>query len=145
MDAAGSWTAHTTGTSVDLCGGAFVNASTGWAVGENGTILKTTTGGAVWTPQANGTTETLADVTFASTTNGWVASNGKVLATVIGQAVPGTRYWVATCAPYGGLFGIGHNCPLTDAPPLIHLAAIITGEPLVDFQLHVAVTPSPTK
>ena len=68
-----------------------------------------------------------------------------VNATVIGQAVPGTRYWVATCAPYGGLFGIGHSCPLMDAAALAHVAAIVAGEALLDFQLQGAVTAAPAK
>ena len=34
---------------------AFVNASTGWAVGESGTIIHTTDGGDTWVGQDSGT------------------------------------------------------------------------------------------
>ena len=37
----------------------FTNANTGWACGENGTILTTTNGGTTWTAQTSGTTNQL--------------------------------------------------------------------------------------
>ena len=48
----------------DLEGMAFVNASHGWAVGKEGTILATTNGGATWTGQSSGTTSDLFAVDF---------------------------------------------------------------------------------
>ncbi|MCI0715713.1 MAG: T9SS type A sorting domain-containing protein, partial [Chlorobi bacterium] len=41
-----NWLQQTSGTNDDLTRVFFVNSSTGWASGSNGTILKTTTGGA---------------------------------------------------------------------------------------------------
>jgi len=69
-----------------------VNASTGYAVGGVGTILKTTNGGTVWVTQTSGTTNIIYSVHFpvdASTgySVGWA---GTILKTTNGGAV-----WVA--------------------------------------------------
>ncbi len=41
-----------------------MDATTGYAVGDNGTILKTTDGGANWTAQTSGTTNNFFSVSF---------------------------------------------------------------------------------
>jgi hypothetical protein len=41
----GGWSVQTSGTSKSLASIYFANPSTGWAVGSQGKILKTTTGG----------------------------------------------------------------------------------------------------
>src|ERR1700752_3006535 len=43
----------------NLRGASFVDANTGTVVGENGTIVRTSDGGASWTIQASGTKQTL--------------------------------------------------------------------------------------
>jgi hypothetical protein len=52
----------------------------GWVVGENGTILSTTDGGASWKPQTSGTSNTLFGVQFsADGQRGWVVGqNGTI-------------------------------------------------------------------
>jgi photosystem II stability/assembly factor-like uncharacterized protein len=40
-----SWVTQTSGTTNTLRDIFFIDGSTGWAVGENGTVLKTTNGG----------------------------------------------------------------------------------------------------
>jgi photosystem II stability/assembly factor-like uncharacterized protein len=47
-DGGATWTAQTSGTSVTLQDVDFVDATTGWAVGDDGEILNTTDGGATW-------------------------------------------------------------------------------------------------
>ena len=42
----------------------FISPLVGWAVGENGTILRTTNGGTAWTEQSSGTTIWLYSVSF---------------------------------------------------------------------------------
>jgi len=60
----------------------FIDASTGWAVGDAGQILKTTDGGVSWVNQASHVTERLTLVRFATATVGWVLGyNGTILKT----------------------------------------------------------------
>ncbi|MEZ0203546.1 YCF48-related protein [Ideonella sp.] len=67
-----------------------VNSSKCWAVGNVGTILATTDGGASWQPQASGSSQNLTSVNFnADGTRGWaVGEGGTILATTNGGA-----YW----------------------------------------------------
>ena len=70
----------------------FVNASTGWAVGENGVILHTTNGGDSWESQNSGTQEHLLSVQFASDTVGW-AVGGDFGVTAIIHTTDGGKTW----------------------------------------------------
>ncbi len=54
----------------------FVDAQTGWAVGDYGTILKTQNGGATWTAQTSGTTSYLKSVYFSDNQTGWAVGQG---------------------------------------------------------------------
>ena len=60
----------------------FVNPRTGWAVGANGSILRSIDGGATWRVQQSGTDETLYDVFAVDQNHAWaVGRNGIVLKT----------------------------------------------------------------
>ena len=59
-------------SSDDLWGVTFVDANTGWAVGDDGVILHTTNGGALWSQQESGVTSSLYAVQFVSPTTGWI-------------------------------------------------------------------------
>ena len=50
----------------------FADVTTGWAVGEAGTIRKTTDGGNTWNAQIIGTAKSLESVYFTDATTGWV-------------------------------------------------------------------------
>ena len=50
----------------------FVDTTTGFIVGNNGIILKTSNGGNSWDVQQSGTHQTLYSVHFPSNTNGYV-------------------------------------------------------------------------
>ncbi len=64
----------------DIC---FVDVNTGWMVGTNGSIYKTTNAGVNWTQQQSGVNANLTKVTFIDANNGWVGSSGgSVLKTV---------------------------------------------------------------
>ena len=63
----------------------FLDATMGWAVGENGVILHTDDGGESWKEQMSGTEETLRSVGFADEKNGWATGGdfgvGAILST----------------------------------------------------------------
>jgi photosystem II stability/assembly factor-like uncharacterized protein len=58
-----------------------VAPQSGWAVGDNGTILHTEDGGHSWKPQNSQTTESLWDVAFVTAQSGWAVSEGGVIYT----------------------------------------------------------------
>jgi photosystem II stability/assembly factor-like uncharacterized protein len=65
----------------------FDPGGTGWAVGDLGTILRSTDGGNHWEMCYSGTTDDLRAITFSSPDNGWiVGDNGVFLVTVTGGA-----------------------------------------------------------
>ena len=70
----------------------FLDASTGWAVGIGGTILKTTDGGENWASQNSGTNFNLWGVDFVDANHGWaVGDYGTVLHTSDGGETWGTQ------------------------------------------------------
>lgn len=63
----------------------MVSITVGYAVGENGVILKTIDGGINWTAQNSGVTSDLRDCQFANENLGWVCGlNGVILKTTNG-------------------------------------------------------------
>lgn len=85
------WVLKITGTSNDLIDVHFLDVSTGYAVGQTGTILKTTNGGDNWVSQVSGTANQLNSVRFFNASTGYTAGNtGTILKTTNG----GTN-WVA--------------------------------------------------
>src|SRR5262249_12844303 len=70
-----------------LTGGSFVDASTGTVVGDLGTIVRTTDGGATWTQQRSGTTNGLLGVSFVDASTGTaVGEFGTIVRTTDGGA-----------------------------------------------------------
>ena len=72
------WVTLLGGTTADLMGAAFTSATSGFIVGNAGTILKTTDGGQSWTKQTSGTTNNLSAV-FASNANVYVVGDGGII------------------------------------------------------------------
>jgi len=65
----------------------FVNEKIGYAIGNNGTIIKTLNGGISWESQISNTTETLRRVFFIDEQNGWIVGMvGEILTTNDGGA-----------------------------------------------------------
>ena len=70
----------------------FVNADTGYIVGETGMILKTTNGGLNWNAQVSGTSNRLYDIYFVNAGLGFaVGENGQILKT---NACPATFHTI---------------------------------------------------
>ena len=64
----------------------FLDAHTGWAVGESGVVLKTTDGGATWTVKNAGTTAPLRSVHFVDAHRGWaIGGRGIIFKTTDGS------------------------------------------------------------
>lgn len=80
------WIQQTSGVSDDLRDMSFINQNTGWIVGENGSILKTTNGGDNWETQNSGTTQNLRSVFFWDENLGFIAGTDDLLATTNGGA-----------------------------------------------------------
>ena len=55
----------------------FIDENTGWAVGHNGKIIKTTDGGYSWEKQASGTDSSLYDIYFIDENKGWAVGGSK--------------------------------------------------------------------
>lgn len=82
-----AWQNQTSGTSNDLHDVQFIDSQTGWVVGDNGTILKTTNGGLLWSAQTSGLTQDLYAVFFINSNTGWLCGDaGKILKTTDGGA-----------------------------------------------------------
>ena len=75
-------TDQTSGVSGELADVFFLDTNTGWTVGQDGVILKTTNAGQTWTRQTSGTTSYLNAVHFADVNHGWaVGRDGNILKT----------------------------------------------------------------
>jgi photosystem II stability/assembly factor-like uncharacterized protein len=86
---AGPWYKDTVNTT--FYGVYFVSPSTGWTVGMNGTILKSTDGGISWAQQLFLGSASLMDVYFADSLNGWAAGqSGRIFRTTNG----GTQWYM---------------------------------------------------
>jgi photosystem II stability/assembly factor-like uncharacterized protein len=66
-----NWEWQYSTTTEDLNDVYFINDNRGWAVGNNGTILRTVDGGKIWNQQNSNTTEKLRAVHFLNENLGW--------------------------------------------------------------------------
>jgi photosystem II stability/assembly factor-like uncharacterized protein len=79
------WQQLNSGTNSYLFDLHFLSETTGWVVGYNGTILKTSNGGNTWIQQNSGTTANLRSVFFLNEQLGWVGGiSGLLLKTTDG-------------------------------------------------------------
>ncbi|MFH1366969.1 MAG: YCF48-related protein [Patescibacteria group bacterium] len=79
------WTAQTSGVTVNLLDVEAIDANTAWAVGANGTIIKTTNGGATWSKQVSGVNVALLSIAAIDGQQAWAVGDlGTVLHTVDG-------------------------------------------------------------
>lgn len=79
------WFLQTSGTSNNLNSVYFVDYQTGIAVGQSGTVLRTTNGGANWTGVSTPTSNHLFGVHFINSQTGWIVGDlGTVMKTTNG-------------------------------------------------------------
>ena len=104
------WSSQTSNVGVNLYDVHFADRNNGWAVGDTGTILLTTDGGANWNTRNSGTTRTLTSVVFADRNNGWtVGGSGTILRTTDGGTTWNTRNSNAMANLEGVHFVDGNN------------------------------------
>lgn len=73
------WSNQPSGITNDLNNVHFVDNNTGWAVGRQGKIIRTTNGGSSWAEQNSGTTENMNSIYMVSASLGYaVGNNGKI-------------------------------------------------------------------
>src|SRR4029078_3651198 len=81
----GQWSPVDSGTTSNLNGVILLDTGTGFAVGDTGTILKSTDAGATWAPLTSGTSNTLHGVYFLDLNQGVaVGDSGTILRTTDG-------------------------------------------------------------
>lgn len=74
------WKKQNSPTSEALYDVFFIDKMKGWAVGNNGVVLRTTDSGNPWIKQESGTKEMLRSVFFVDSLNGYsVGSNGRII------------------------------------------------------------------
>ena len=66
------WTSVTSGTTENLNKIYFINDNTGFIIGENGTLLKTTNGGSNWSNINTGVSHSLRTITFLNENEGYI-------------------------------------------------------------------------
>ena len=111
------WVPQNSGTTYGLKSVYFKDANSGIAVGDSGSILKTTDGGTNWVPQNSGTLHSLSSVYFIDDMTGYaVGDSGTILKTTDGGTnwVPqnsGTKYYLSSihfpAADIGFIAGYG--------------------------------------
>jgi hypothetical protein len=99
----------------------FVDARDGWVVGEKGTILATTDGGASWQKRPSGVGVMLGRVYFADAKNGWTVGQDGTILTI---TVPNTSEIAAAADPQ----------KMLTALKSIGLDDRTIGQPLVEFK-----------
>jgi photosystem II stability/assembly factor-like uncharacterized protein len=87
------WELQNSGTSADLNSVFFINENDGWAVGTEGTILRTTNGGENWDLQTIGTNFSLNSVHFVDPDLGWIAGGQIVDSGIILRTINGGENW----------------------------------------------------
>ncbi|MCK6622155.1 MAG: T9SS type A sorting domain-containing protein [Calditrichaceae bacterium] len=85
----------------------FINSHTGYAVGTNGTIIKTTDGGNSWYNIPSNTNSTLHSVFFTDTLIGYIVGGLENSATIL-KTTDGGANWVSQVPPAARWFGAVH-------------------------------------
>lgn len=94
------WFSQTSGTTQNLNGIYLADANTGYAVGQAGTIIKTTNGGTNWTAQNSGTPSHLFGIYFLNVSTGWFVGD----VGVVSKTTNGGTTWTVQNS------GISYQC-----------------------------------
>ena len=108
------WYQQNSGTTKNLNEVQFINTNNGWAVGDSGTIIKTTNAGATWVQQTSGTTIPLNDILFINESNGWIVggsmhSDVNIVLHTTNAGVNWTKTIVDTTRSLSSVFFLNEN------------------------------------
>ena len=110
LAADGAWAKQTSGTTKQLNAVFFVDELTGWAVGNDATVVHTVDGGDTWNPVGVpvGSDVDLMGVDFVDSQFGWVAGKGGASGAVILHTPDGGSTWSTQSIPnlWGGSAGL---------------------------------------
>lgn len=87
-----SWTQVPTGGSTQLFSAQFIDANTGWVVGEGGSIFKTTNGGSSWTQVTTEKISTVNGIQFVNSSTGWLVGSGQFHSVIVGTTITMYNY-----------------------------------------------------
>lgn len=93
----------------------FSDAINGWVVGDGGSILRTTNGGAVWAPQSSGTLVNLYSVHFTDANNGWAVGGSQFIPGIILHSSNGGAVWNVQPNPPGYDWASFHSVYFVDS------------------------------
>ena len=74
-----AWLPQTSNTGHSLMAVSFVNSTTGWVAGSNGTMLQTVNAGASWSSQTTNTSNNINGIYFLDASTGWFVGNGGIV------------------------------------------------------------------
>lgn len=97
-----NWMALTSPTTNNLNSIYFTDVNTGYAVGANGTILKTINGGGSWTSQTSGTSSGLNSIYFINTSIGYAVGSKGAFDHEILKTTNGGANWISILASNDG-------------------------------------------
>lgn len=113
------WQQQNSPTSNTLNSVCFANAKTGFAVGANGTIIKTTNGGNNWQVLESPTTNDLVSVYLSDTSNVFITSSNALGNPSVYKSVNGGQSWTIVLSDFtpfyitgtanGKLFSVSRN------------------------------------
>ena len=118
MDGGKNWVRLNTGSTTAMNKLQFLDAYTGWGLGETSTVIKTTDGGMSWVTQTFGIGAGLNDFSFPTATTGYVAglngilrksTNGGGTWTTIASGVTGTIAGVSFVTANLGFFAASNG------------------------------------
>lgn len=94
------WNQQSSGSSSDLNAVYFLNADTGFAVGDYGTLLKTTDGGNVWNDVNTGIQQNLRAIHFGDDTTGYIVGQGDTIL----KTIDAGNTWQTLLSGVGGFY-----------------------------------------
>ena len=104
------WNQQNSGTTVNLNALQFMDANNRWAVGDVGTIIRTTNGGIDWFSQESNTANSLRGVSFVDVYKGWiVGEQGRILKTTDGGSTWVTQTLSSSITLHGVCFVDSYN------------------------------------